>query len=442
MFTTSFTFSFEERDCTCNCAKISTSTSVAMTSIVDSRAHLLKRCGDIGMSDRAKAQLIQNNLDTMGKLAFSIGQPGQPLDNAEFDNYARNTLGAMMSQADAAVLKRLVFEGHTLVLGQLRELVADPNAAASRKLPNVEREHRMADLKRRLTGVVVERQLEPSHELLEAMTQQKESNQLTYVQLERCSSREWEITMGKSKRQLSLDAEKLLIKERSDIPDQYHSSELQAFEALRRRGIAMAFADVMSWECHERYLQQLTSHLRLDPPQNYNRPTLQQVLKADRQVFMYLIRVGAQLKRLPDNTLDLDSKIFEALQSYEVGFHLLPLPKTGQRPEGQAAPSTSGQPSNVKGGNWQGPRFQPYKGKGHQAGGKGKSKGGKGLLPKFLLGRDNTNMDMHGRRLCFNFQTGKCSDAPDGGECARGWHLCCREGCHAPHAEKDHDKRK
>ena len=410
-----------------------------MTSIVDSKAHLLKRCSDVGMSERATTQLVQNNLDTMGKLAFSIGQPGQPLDNAEFENYARNTLGALMSQADAAVLKRLVFEGHTLVLGQLRELVTDPNAAANRKLPAIEREHRMADLKRRLTGVVLERQLEPSHELLELMMQQKESNQLNYVQLERCTSREWEITMGKSRKQLSLDSEKLIVKERSDIPDQYHSSELQAFEALRRRGVAMSFADMISWESHERYLQQLTSHLRLDPPQNYSRPTLQQVLKADRQVFMYLIRVGAQLKRLPDNTLDLDVKLLEALQSYEVGFHLLPLPKPAQ---GHGQPSQgAGNTLHGKGTGWQNFRSQPYKGKGKSAGSKGKSKGGKGVLPKFLLGRDNTNMDTHGRRLCFNFQTGKCSDAPAGGECARGWHLCCRNNCFAPHAEKDHDKK-
>ena len=129
-----------------------------MTSIVDSKAHLAKRCTDMGMSQRALNQLVQNNLDTMGKLAFSIGQPGQPLDNNEFNDYARNTLGALMSQADAAVLKRLVFEGHTLVLGQLRELVTDPNAAANRKLPAIEREHRMTELRQRLAGVVVERQ--------------------------------------------------------------------------------------------------------------------------------------------------------------------------------------------------------------------------------------------------------------------------------------------
>lgn len=302
-----------------------------MTSIVDSRAHLVKRCDDMQMSDRAKTQLLNNNLDTMGKLAFAVGQPGQPLDPGQFDAFAQNTLGAMITQGDAAILKRLVFEGHTLVLGQLRELVTDPNAAASRKLPAVEREHRMGQLKARLTGVVLERQLEPSHELLEAMMQQKEMNQLTYIGLERCSSREWEITMGKGKKQISLDAEKLTVKERTDIPDQFHGSELQAFEALRRRGVAMAFADLVSWETHEKYLQQLTSHLRNDPPPNYARPSLPQLLKADRQVFLYLIRAGVDLKRTATGQLELDQKLLTALESYEVGFHLLPLPKTGSK---------------------------------------------------------------------------------------------------------------
>ena len=106
----------------------------------------------------------------------------------------------------------------------------------------------------------------------------------------------------------------------------------------------MAFADILSWEAHERYLQQLTSHLRVDPPTGYTRPTLQQILKADRQVFMYLIRIGAQLKRLPDNKLDLDSKLFQALQSYEVGFHLLPLPKAMPQPSATALDPVHGAP--------------------------------------------------------------------------------------------------
>ena len=394
----------------------------------------------MGMTPRAIQVLTGGNLNTLGKLAFSIGQPGQPLNTDEFDRYALNLFGAMMTQADGAILKRLIFEGHTLVLGQLRELVTDPNAAASRKLPAIEREHRLGELKRRLNGVIFERQMEPSHELLEAMMQQKESNQLCYISLERCTSREWEITMGKNKKQISIDSEKMVVKERSEIPDQFYSSELQAFEALRRRGLAMTFADMVSWEVHEKYIQQLTSHLRNDPPPGYTRPTLPQLLKADRQVFLHMIRAGVELKRLPSNLLDMDTKIMEALHSYEVGFHLLPLPKGSAKTEttAQSVPAAAAQGNQGQKGGWNNNRSQPYRAKG---GGKGKQKGSKGasLLPKFLLGRDNTGVDAHGRRLCFNYQMGRCNEAPDGGQCSRGFHLCCRKNCYAPHAEKDHD---
>lgn len=203
----------------------------------------------------------------------------------------------------------------------------------------------------------------------------------------------------------------------------------------------MAFADMISWEARERYLQELTGHLRMDPPPNYLRPTLPQILKADRQVFLHMIRAGVELKRLPDNALDMDTRIFTALHNYEVGFHLLPMPKGNPAKVDESGPKNPAGYNSQKGQTWQ-QRAQPYKGKGY--GGKGKGKGGKSgsLLPKFLLGRGNVNVDAHNRRPCFNFQMGKCSEAPDGGECARGWHLCCRKGCYAPHAEKDRDSKK
>ena len=90
------------------------------------------------------------------------------------------------------------------------------------------------------------------------------------------------------------------------------------------------------------------------------RPTLPQILKADRQVFLYMIRAGADLKRQPDNTLQLDTLIFTALQSYEVGFHLLPLHTLAAKPEtavGQSyGPSGEGK---GKGSNWQSNRAGP-----------------------------------------------------------------------------------
>lgn len=224
--------------------------------------------------------------------------------------------------------------------------------------------------------------------------------------------------MGKTKRQLALDAEKLVIKEGSSIPDQFRSSELQAFEALRRRGIALCFADILSWEKHE---QQLTGHLRQEPPPNYTRPSLPQVLKADRQVFLFLILAGIDLKRKPDGALEMDTQIFTALQSYEVGFHLLPMPKASGKAEvqqpSQSTPAPPQQWNSGKGGFQSSRCWQPYKGKGKGSGsskGQGRKRMGQGLLPRPLLGRDNTSADAHGRRLCFDFQLGKCSAVAEG----------------------------
>ena len=74
---------------------------------------------------------------------------------------------------------------------------------------------------------MIERQLEPSHHLIDLFSQQWEAKQLEYVPPEKCTSREWEIMRGKSNKQLFLDNEKLLVKEEKSVPDQpVTSSEL------------------------------------------------------------------------------------------------------------------------------------------------------------------------------------------------------------------------
>ena len=149
---------------------------------------------------------------------------------------------------------------------------------------------------------------------------------------------------------------------------------------------------------------------------------------------MHMIQRDVSMRRLPDNTLAMDTAILEAVASYEVGFHLMPLPKKVEKAEPKQQPASSY-------GGWQYGRRnqqQPYgKGPG-KAKGKGKSKRAAGMVPKELQGRDNVSMDTHGRRLCFDFNMGRCTKVPNGGECDRGFHLCMRRGCHAPHPESEH----
>ena len=59
-----------------------------MTSIVDSKAHFLKRCREVGLSDRAINALIANGFETLGTLAFGVGQAGVALVDGEFQTFA------------------------------------------------------------------------------------------------------------------------------------------------------------------------------------------------------------------------------------------------------------------------------------------------------------------------------------------------------------------
>jgi len=89
------------------------------------------------------------------RLAFGVGQPGMPVPELEFTRFATNVLGAMATMQDVSSLRRLLFESQTLVMAQLREQVSNPEMQMTRKLPPVEREAKMRQLRARLPGVLL-----------------------------------------------------------------------------------------------------------------------------------------------------------------------------------------------------------------------------------------------------------------------------------------------
>ena len=155
----------------------------------------------------------------------------------------------------------------------------------------------------------IEKQLEPSHGLLDLVSQQLESQQLPYISPDRCTSREWEVAMGKTSKQIQLDTHHLVVKEKSDTPDQVAATEMQIYEALRRRGIAYAFSDLLEWTVHERYISQLFGHLREDPPQGYMKTSIQQLLRADRAVWAKIIEDNVSVRRDVTGLRPLDAAV-------------------------------------------------------------------------------------------------------------------------------------
>ena len=342
-----------------------------------------------------------------------------------------------MSLADEAALKRLLFEGHTMVLSQLREAVANPEAAHTRKLPQVERNAKMVTLRAAMPGVCIEKQLEPSHALLDLVSPQFEAQQLAYLSPDRCTSREWEVAMGKTSKQIQLDTDHLVVKEKSDTRDQVAATEMQIYEALRRRGIAYAFADWLDWTVHERYISQLFGHLREDPPQGYVKTSIQQLLRADRAVWAKIIEDNVSVRRDATGLRPLDAAVPAALHSPEIAFHLVPLPKPIQQPKNEWKVKQWGKDDDWKNKQWN--KWQPYDPKKAKRKGKGARTN---MMAKVFKHKDCVSVDHHGRRLCFGYNLKKCSQVSDGAQCNHGWHLCLRKGCHAPHPEAEHDNDK
>jgi hypothetical protein len=137
--------------------------------------------------------------------------------------------------------------------------------------------------------------------------------------------------------------------------------------------------------------------------------------------------------------LPLETEIQKALSHPTVSFHLLPLPaKTSSNPKpDKPAPKRTRSRTPPKASPSK-PEAPNAKGHGKGKGRKGSNKKGRGPnVPKGLINK-SLQTDA-GERLCWAFNLEKgCSDAPPGGKCARGLHLCTEPGCQKPHSMQNH----
>ena len=190
-----------------------------MASLIDSTAQFDQRCRDINLSPVTCTAMKVAGITSLGILAYSHGQPGQAVVDGDFTTWVQGTIGVGISLADTAGIKRLLFEAHTLVLASLKEQVTSPDALLTKKVPSTEREAKMRVVRANLTGLVIEGASEPGHALLDSAAQMYHANEVKYLAPERCISRLHEVTHQKQPtRQLELEADKLVVKQKDDEP--------------------------------------------------------------------------------------------------------------------------------------------------------------------------------------------------------------------------------
>ena len=402
-----------------------------MSSIADSEAQFTQRLKECNVPDHLAVSLAAEGIKTIATLAYSFGQPGQTIDDTRFTTWVRSIAPAASVGAVGA-LKRLLFESQTQLLALLKEQVTQSDSVVPKKIPQAEREVRMRNLKTKLTGQVIEGVTEPGHCLLEQAMHMHERNQITYIGPEKCVSRLHELTASKHpERLVEVESSKLIIKEKSESLEIVAQTALQVQEALRRRGLALEFAGVMNFSQHERYLQLLFAHLHRDPPANYNRCTVSQLVNADKECWKRVIQDNVK-PRMEAGAFPLNDALIEALKTYEVSFTLMPLPSIKQtKPEARSdVPAKSlGKPAPN--------RFNRPFNKFGKSKGKGKSKW-EPRIPQKIREAGGKASTPAGEPVCFSYNLHACAAAADGARCEKGHHVCAK--CFGPHSLKDHGK--
>lgn len=403
---------------------------VAM-SFVDSQSVFKARCDEIKISQATFDALKDKGWSTFGSYAFSVSTNPAQISDDDFDSKVALPILGNANAAEAALLRRLLFESYTLTATELKRKADNSESDAPKKLPIQEIAARFSTLEKKLLPLKIESVLEPSHALVNSVAQCSEDGRLRYIEWSRCTSRSAELNNVKEQQNLKVwkaDASGTIKQTEGESGIKCDvSSELDVLNALKRRGIAYELANLMSFEKHELVVNLLFAELQRDPIEGFKKLTISQLAAADREIHLKLSeRTRAGLPLGPAGELPLDVHIEPVLALPSVMWLLMPKQKSMAAPDKPAAAPHVQQPK-PKNKPWSPPKGGKFDKKGRRA----------TKTPMPLQLRGGTPIDGDGKAICYGYNLGTCHEK----NCKRGRHVCCRPGCFSSsHNFVNHDK--
>ncbi|CAE7816673.1 unnamed protein product [Symbiodinium sp. CCMP2456] len=270
--------------------------------------HRKLRCKEITGDDELLILLQAAGVRTHSGLAFSCGTPKTQPTDVEFKAFAESVVGSPASIGRVSELKRLHFESSTLVIAQLRTLVEGDSSDSGKKLPAAEKAACLADAKRRLAGLVIEDEMEPSHALIDAVAHMGESNSIVWIPPSKCTKRDSELKLGLRDQQkyLTVQEQAVTLAPAPDKLTAEHGTPLEVQWCLQRRGLAFFMCGFLEWETHEKWVASLLRCLSADVPPGYSPISMQQILRADSELFLHLAREVKRVKPDSAGVMEMD----------------------------------------------------------------------------------------------------------------------------------------
>ena len=419
---------------------------------VDSNAVFQQRVLELGLRN------VSNKFEDCGwrtrwLFAFAVPQgPGGLVDDAIFkDKVLKKILGFEGEEEppEAAAVRRLYFESHTLTIGELRQRMERTDSDTPRRVPQAEREARKGAVRQRLApGLLVEGDLDPANCTIDRFVQQVDDNVVEWVPWEEAPKRDQELASAPGKRKWMADSSGVVREKVSKT--EIHadvSSALRVSWALQRRGIAAEVAGLMSFEAHEKLRLRLSAALTSEPSDSrFAAPSMEQIKNADKEAWRQTAKKCRTGDR-PQSALDplpMDVAISEVLASMDFALALMPMPASSARSSSTRAANARADDSDEDVARKKSRRStkvdkrdaakqhgQPQKDQVQDPQRKGKGKGKGAPMPRALVGGVARTAD--GQPICFGFNLGECKAAKAGERCPKGFHVCTKVGCGGKH---------
>ena len=316
---------------------------------LESKPSFRERAIEIGGTEAFIDSLVDCGIDCFGKLAFICSANPHSGDDTPLREAITGLLPAQPSVTEMMVLRRLWFEANAYALADLKAKTDRGMTDSVKAMPLPERMARLERQKQKLQGIVFDVHHEPSHHLVDKVQAMVDDGVLQYLEPSKCTSRSHEVQHDKEAMQIRFDASGSLKVTKKDTDLSCDTSgELQLRMALTRRSLAYDQAGLASFAVQEKWHSHIISVLLRQPPAGHKFVTVQQILTADRELWLQMAQASrGALKVAMGQDPPLDALIERYMYASEIACFMTPLPSIKS-----AAPSDkpATKPTQPKGG--------------------------------------------------------------------------------------------
>ena len=309
---------------------------VASSMAIDSKVAFANRALELGITEAEIDALKGVNITSYATYAYCCNfQLGQA-DDAPLTAFLTTTLGAEPSASVASKFRRLFFEAHALSLEDLKSRAERSESSEARVIPLAEKMDRIRLQKERLAGISFTPQSEPSHSLIDKVCQQLDDNVVSYIELQKCTSRQDETLHAKTDTALSLDLSgSLKLSKRQKLEDTNVTGEHRLRQAFLRRNLAYDLAGIGTFSVMDLWTQKLFEKMNEAPLANYRSISAEQILNADKALWVKLSNeTRGQLQPKTGDPKAFDTAFQKFSEHPEVLQHMCPLQSSASsRPE-------------------------------------------------------------------------------------------------------------